>query len=164
MMNLDRQIQVLIDDAPDLESQISVAAIAPVLQEVAATLPLTEYYICQSSAGEWEISTLRHRQQLNLEIQAIYAFAKIEDIAKVNRGELKSASAVKISIVQLLFQMLAIPTLDRVIFFNNSQNLDRGQEIHRSQLMKLIAVGVASPLENRLKSIDTHPSLPPDVC
>jgi hypothetical protein len=155
-MNLDRQIQVLIDDAPDLESQMSVAAIAPVLQELAATLPLTEYYICQSPAGEWEISTLRHRQQPNLEIQAIYAFAKIEDIAKVNRGELKSASAAKTPIVQLLFQMLAIPTLDRLIFFNNSQNLDRGQEIHRSQLMKLIA--------DRFESIDTGSSLPPDVC
>jgi hypothetical protein len=155
-MNLDRQIQVLIDDAPDTESQMSVAAIAPVLQELAATLPLTEYYICQSPAGEWEISTLRHRQQPNLEIQAIYAFAKIEDIAKVNRGELKSTSAAKVPIIQLLFQMLAIPALDRVIFFNNSQRLDRGQEIFRSQLLGLI--------EDRLKPIDSRPSLPPDVC
>jgi hypothetical protein len=155
-MNLDRQIQALIDDAPDLESQMSVAAIAPVLQELAAKLPLTEYYICQSSAGEWEVSTLRHRQQPNLEIQAIYAFAKIEDIPKVELGKLKSASAAKIPIVQLLFQMLAIPELDRVIFFNNSQDLDRGDEIHRSQLMKLIA--------DRLESIDTRSSLPPDVC
>jgi hypothetical protein len=155
-MNLDRQIQVLIEDAPDIASQMSVAAIAPVLQELAATLPSTEYYVCQSRAGEWEISTLRHRQQPNLEIQAIYAFAQIEDIASVNRGELKSESAAKIPIVQLLFQMLAIPTLDRLIFFNNSQRLDRGQEIHRSQLLSLIA--------DRLKSIDTKPSLPPDVC
>ena len=155
-MNLDRQIQSLIEDAPDIESQISVAAIAPVLQELAATLPMTEYYICQSPAGEWEISTLRHRQQPNLEIQAIYAFAQIEDIAKVNRGELKSTSAAKIPIVELLFQMLAIPTLDRAIFFNNSQHLDRGQEISRSQLLSLIA--------DRLESIDTIPSLPPDVC
>jgi hypothetical protein len=155
-MNVDRQIQALIEDAPDIESQMSVAAIAPVLQELATSLPLTEYYICQSLAGEWEISTLRHRQQPDLEIQAIYAFAQIEDIANVNRGELKSESAVEVPIVQLLFQMLAIPTLDRLIFFNNSQRLDRAQEIHRSQLLSLIA--------DRLKSIDTRSSLPPDVC
>jgi hypothetical protein len=155
-MNLDRQIRVLIDDAPDLESQMSVAAIAPVLQQVAATLPLTEYHLCQSLAGEWEISTLRHLQQADLEIQVIYAFAKIEDIATVNREKFRPELVVKIPIVQLLFQMLATPELDRVIFFNNSQLLDRGQEVVRAELLELIA--------ESFRSIDAPPSLPPDVC
>ncbi len=154
-MNLDRQIQALIDEAPDLQSQISIAAIAPVLRELAAKLPLTEYYISQSAAGEWEISTLRHRQEPNLEIQVIYAFAQIEDITKVNRREV-SPSAAQIPIIQLLFQMLAIPTLDRVVFFNDSQHLELGDEIHRSQLLSLITA--------RLDEIDRKPSLPPDVC
>ncbi len=135
---------------------MSVAAIAPVLQQVAMTLPLTEYHLCQSLAGEWEISTLRHLQQADLEIQVIYAFAKIEDIATVNREKFRPELVVKVPIVQLLFQMLATPELDRLIFFNNSQLLDRGQEIYRSQLLELIA-------EN-FRSIESQSSLPPDVC
>ena len=62
-MTLDQQIQSLIDGAPDVESRISVMAIAPILQQVAATLPHLEYYICQSPQGERVITTLRHRQQ-----------------------------------------------------------------------------------------------------
>jgi hypothetical protein len=151
-MNLNEQIQQLIQDAPDLESQMSVAAIAPVLQEVAATFSQTAYYIPTSQDGSWEIVTLRHRHEPNREIRAIYAFAKIEDL----ENESTSTSIAQVAIVQLLFQLLATPQIDRVICFDNSHQLDRGKEILRSQLEKLIA--------DRIQSMDTRSSLPPDVC
>jgi hypothetical protein len=155
-MNLERQIQSLIDGAPDLESQMSVAVIAPMLQEVAQSLPRQAYYICQSPQGEWAMTTLRHRQQPNLEIRVVYAFNSLQDIAKFGEHQLGANMAVEIPVIYLLFEMLAIPTIDRLIFLNNSQNLDVGQEISRRELEESIARG--------LQQQSTPPTLPPDVC
>ena len=167
-MNLDEQIQALIDGAPDVESRMSVMAIAPILQQVAATLPHLEYYICQSPQGEWAITTLRHRQQLNLEIKVIYAFTKIQDISVVDREALKLGIAVKMPIVQLLFNLLACPEIDRIVFFNDSQHLvgiaalkeDLGQEISRQDLENSIVM----ELQQRATPAQQTSSLPPDVC
>ena len=175
-MNLDKQIQALIDGAPDVESRMSVMAIAPILQQVAATLPHLEYYICQSPQGEWAITTLRHRQQLNLEIKVIYAFTKIQDISVVDREALNLGIAVKMPIVQLLFDLLACPEIDRIVFFNDSQHLvgtaallaqplpqqkeHLGQEISRQDLENSIVM----ELQQRATPAQQTSSLPPDVC
>jgi hypothetical protein len=167
-MNLDEQIQALIDGAPDVESRMSVMAIAPILQQVAATLPHLEYYICQSPQGEWAITTLRHRQQPNLEIKVIYAFTKIQDISGVDREALNLGVAVKIPIVQLLFDLLACPEIDRIVFFNDSQHLvgtaalkqHLGQEISRQDLENSIVMA----LQQRATPTQQTSSLPPDVC
>jgi hypothetical protein len=159
-MNLDEQIQSLIDGAPDLESRASVTAIAPILQQVAATLPQPEYYICQSSQGEWELTTLRHRQQPDLEIKVIYAFTSIKDLTRFNRGKSSSGIAVKIPIVQLLFDLLAFPDIDRTIFLNDSDNLNRGREISRQELEDSIVL----ELQQRSVPLQQTSSLPPDVC
>ena len=152
-MTLEAQIQSLLDGAPDLESLTSVMAIAPILQQVAATLPQLEYYICQSRQGEWVITSLRHRQQPNVEIKVIYAFTSVQDIRKV--GESNSGGAVKISIVQLLFNFLSFPEIDRLIFFDNSPNLDRGREISRQDL----ETAIAKQLQPNIPA-----TLPPDIC
>ncbi len=154
-MNLDAQVQKLIDGAPDVESRQGVIEIAPILQQVAATLPQTTYYICQSQQGESVITTLRHNRQPNLEINVIYAFTKIEDIRKFDGGSLPTESAVEVPVVQLLFYLLAFPEIDRVVFLNNSQNLDIGKEISRQSLED----SIAQRLEPAPKS-----QLPPDVC
>jgi hypothetical protein len=159
-MNLDQQIQSLIDGAPDVESRISVMAIAPILQQVAATLPHLEYYICQSPQGEWVIATLRHRQQPNLEIQVIYAFTRIQDISVVDRAASSLGVAVKMPIVQVLFDLLAFAEIDRVIFLNDSQHLDRGQEISRQDLER----SIVQAIQQRANPSQQTSSLPPDVC
>jgi hypothetical protein len=167
-MNLDEQIQALIDGAPDVESRMSVMAIAPILQQVAATLPHLEYYICQSPQGEWAITTLRHRQQPNLEIKVIYAFTKIQDISVLDREALSLGIAVKMPIVQLLFDLVAFPEIDRIVFFNDSQHLvstaalkeDLGQEISRQDLENSIVM----ELQQQATPAQQTSSLPPDVC
>jgi hypothetical protein len=167
-MNLDEQIQALIDGAPDVESRMSVMAIAPILQQVAATLPHLEYYICQSPQGEWAITTLRHRQQPNLEIKVIYAFTKIQDISGLDREALSLGIAVKMPIVQLLFDLVAFPEIDRIVFFNDSQHLvgtaalkeDLGQEISRQDLENSIVM----ELQQQATPAQQTSSLPPDVC
>ncbi len=153
-MDLDRQVQILIENAPDIQSQLSVAAIAPVLQQVAATLGHSEYYICQSQRGEWLISTLRDRQ--HREIQAVYAFGQVPDLRKSFAPIIGAELTVQINIIQLLFEVLATPEIDRIIFVDRGNQLNQGREVARLQLEALIT--------ERLRSMDTAPSLPPDLC
>ena len=159
-MNLAEQVQSLIDGAPDLESQLSVAALAPILQQATQKLPSLAYYVRQSPQGEWMLATLQHRQQPKLAIRVIYAFNRIEDIEKFGDGNPSADIAVEIPVIHLLFEMLAMPEIDRVIFLNNSDNLNSGQEITRKSLEESIA---------KILQIQTLPaqhgsSLPPDVC
>ena len=154
-MNLDEQVQKLIDGAPDVESRMSVMAIAPTLQQVAATLPQTTYYICQSQQGESVITTLRHNRQPNLEIKVIYAFTKTEDIVGFDGGSLATQSAVEVPVIQLLLYLLAFPEIDRIVFLNNSQNLDIGKEISRQSL--------EDSIEQKLQQAPKS-QLPPDIC
>jgi hypothetical protein len=154
-MNLEQQVQALIDGAPDAASRKSVAEIAPILQQMAETLPQTTYYICQSPQGEWVVTTLQHQQKPKLEISVIYAFIKVEDVSEFNGGALANSLAIEVPIVQLLFYLLAFSELDRIVFLNDSQNLDRGREISRDELEAAIS--------QQLQPVPGS-ELPPDVC
>jgi hypothetical protein len=154
-MNLDEQVQKLIDGAPDLESRMSVMAIAPILQQAAATLPQTTYYICQSPQGEWVITTLSSKRKPNLDVRVIYAFVRVEDVQEFDNGSLANSLAIEVPVIQLLFYLLAFPEIDRLVFLNNSQNLDIGKEISRQSLEDSIS--------KQLNQAPASP-LPPDVC
>jgi hypothetical protein len=154
-MNLEEQVKKLIDGAPDPKSRKSVLEIAPILQQVAATLPQTTYYICQSQEGESVITVLKHNRQPELEISVIYAFMNTEDISKFDSGSLTNQSAVEVPVIQLLFYLLAFPEIERVIFLNNSQNLDIGKELSRQSL--------EDSIEQKLQQAPKS-QLPPDVC
>ncbi len=154
-MTLDRQVEALINGAPDVASRTSVTAIAPILRQLAETLPRTTYYICQSPQGEWVVTTLSNRQQPNLEINVIYAFISVEDVREFNSGVLANSLAIEVPIIQLLFYLLAFPEIDRLVFLNDSQNLDRGREISRIELEESIAKQVPP---------EAGSGLPPDVC
>jgi hypothetical protein len=154
-MNLEEQVTKLIDGAPDPESRKSVLEIAPILQQVAATLPQTTYYICQSQQGESVITVLKHNRQPELEISVIYAFMNTEDISKFDGGSLINQAAVEVPVIQLLFYLLAFPEIDRIVFLNNSQNLDIGKEISRQSL--------EDSIEQKLQQAPKS-QLPPDIC
>ncbi len=154
-MSLNQQVEALINGAPDDRSRMEVMAIAPTLQQVAATLPQTRYYICQSASGEWVVTTLKHQHQPNLEIQVIYAFARSESIGEFDNGALANSLAIEVPIVQLLFYFLAFPEIDRLVFLNNADNLDLGTEISRDNLEDAIRQGLNNANVDRL---------PPDIC
>jgi hypothetical protein len=154
-MNIDEQVKKLIDGAPDVESRKSVREIAPILQQTAEALPQTTYFICQSQQGESVITTLRHHRQPDLEIKVIYAFMRTEDISRFDGGSLVHESAIEVPVIQLLFYLLAFPEIDRVVFLNNSQNLDIGKEISRQSL--------EDSIEQKLQQAPKS-QLPPDVC
>lgn len=153
-MNLDLQVQSLIDGAPDDRSRQEVMAIAPILQQVAATLPQTTYYICQNASGDWLVTTLAHRTQPNRQVKVIYGFNQEEDVRKFEGGALANSLAIEVPIVQLLFYLLAIEELDLIIFLTDSSNLDRGREISTDDL----EAAIRESLEPQ------NPGLPPDVC
>jgi hypothetical protein len=154
-MTLDLQVSALIDGAPDAASRKSVKTIAPVLIQLAKSLPQATYYICQSPEGEWVVTTLQNQQQPKLEISVIYAFTRVEDVSQFQGGALANSLAIEVPIIQLLFYLFAFPEIDRIIFLDDSQNLDRGREISSQQLEDAI-----------VKQLDAKPgsALPPDVC
>jgi hypothetical protein len=154
-MNLEEQVQKLIDGAPDLESRASVMEIAPILQRVAATLPQTTYFICQSDRGEWVVTTLQRQKPPNLEIQVIYAFIRAEDVREFDGGSLANSLAIEVPVIQLIFYLLAYPEIDRIVFLNNSQNLNIGKEVSRQSLEDSIQQKLS-------QAPKAH--LPPDVC
>ena len=93
-------------------------------------------------------------------IQVIYAFIRIEDISVVDRAASSLGVAVKMPIVQVLFDLLAFAEIDRVIFLNDSQHLDRGQEISRQDLER----SIVQEIQQRANPSQQTSSLPPDVC
>ncbi|MEL7036684.1 MAG: hypothetical protein AAFO04_13845 [Cyanobacteria bacterium J06592_8] len=142
MMDLDQQIQVLIDNAPqDGTTPGVIAAIAPALKVLAEQLPSTHYYILQSSDRSWVITTLSHLDQLDLQKQVIYAYPSLEDAAKHSNVSLDSnVEATPIAVTHILFQMVAIQPLDSVIFLETPGNSEQGIEVKRSEVQDLIRV------------------------
>jgi hypothetical protein len=155
-MNLDEQVRFLIDGALDVESSMSVAAIAPVLKQAAQKLGHPSYYICQSPTGDWAVSTLRHRQHSDLEIKVIYAFDSVKGIEKFYEGQSDAEIALEIPVINLLFEVLSVSVIDRVIFYDRGTNFDRGQEILMSDIKKSIV--------QHLEQLQAPAKLPPDIC
>jgi hypothetical protein len=140
-MSLDRQIQVLIDSAPqDGSTPAAIAEIAPVLKALAQRLRHTEYYILQTPDSNWLMTTLSNRTQPELEKSVVYAFPTLED-AKSSRPQTteRQLIAAPLPVTHLLFQMLALERVDSLIFFEKPGECETGMEVKRSDLRQAIA-------------------------
>jgi UTP-glucose-1-phosphate uridylyltransferase len=135
-MELQRQIQVLLQEAPqDGQTPEIVRAIAPVLLQLAQRLKNTEYHLLQSLDQRWQVTTLQHRSQQGLEKAVIYAFGSAKDAAMFgNRQLLITAKPV----IQLLFQLLALEGVDSLIFMDTPGDQNKGIEIQRQELQELV--------------------------
>lgn len=155
-MNLDRQIQSLIDDAPDdgITPRI-VNAIAPGLKQLATKLRHKQYYIVQSLDGEWLVTTISDRQQPKIEQRVIYAFPTLQDIPKTTAGLDPQLIAIPIAVTHILFQLLALETVDSIIFFEIPGDATTGYEIKRVDMQKLVQV--------QLKPKSLFNQIPPDL-
>ncbi|HEY9810346.1 MAG TPA: hypothetical protein V6D13_13530 [Halomicronema sp.] len=160
-MNLDKQIQVLIDNAPqDGTTPQIVAAIAPALKILAGQLSHAQYYIVQSLKGEWVLTTLSNRAQPNLEKQVIYAFPTSQDALS---GEFAAKNpqlmAWPVPVIHILFQMLTLQPVESILFFDIPGNQSTGTEVLRSQVQYLI--------QEELKKLKSQPkdnfNIPPDI-
>lgn len=157
-MDLDAQIQVLIDNAPqDGTTPEVVATIAPVLKVFAQRLCHRQYYILQTTNQEWMMTTLSNRARPDLQKRVIYGFPTLEDArSSVNAPRPANLVAVALPIVQILFQMVALHTLDSLIFFETPGNLENGVEIQGVDVRKAIQFQLQQKLS-------VSPSVPPNL-
>jgi hypothetical protein len=161
-MDLDKQIQVLIDDAPEdgVTPQV-VEAIAPGLKLLGARLHHREYYILQSLAQDWVVTTLSDRTNPKITKNVIYAFSTLKDASAVSVTEIDpQVLAVPIPVTHILFQLFALETVDSIIFFETPGDLNTGVEIRRTDLQNLIQV----QLQQKSSQPSIFPSqIPPDI-
>ena len=82
------------------------------------------------------MTTLSNRTQPTLEKQVIYAFPTLKD-ATSSTAE-ANLVAVPVPVVHILFQMVAVPPLDSLLFFETPGNLAAATEVKREDVQKLI--------------------------
>jgi hypothetical protein len=136
-MDLQAQIQALIADAPaDEVTQAGIQVVAIALGEIAQGLTHTEYYILQNFEAQWQVTTLQHRTQEDLQKTVLYAYGKLSDATKVGQsGELIAAP---VPVVQLLFQFFSFETVDSFLFVDDAQQPDQIRELKRQDLQALV--------------------------
>ena len=160
-MDLEQQIQVLVDNAPqDGTTPKAIEAIAPVLTLVASQLQQLDYYILQTLDQGWVLTTLSNRAQPEIEKNVIYAFPTLKDAADFQSVSDPEVLAVTVPVTHILFQMLAIETLTSIVFFDTPGNLTAGIEVRRDNLQQLIQTQL-----QQIRSVPrSYPSnLPPDI-
>lgn len=135
MDDLEQQIQTLIDEAPDdgVTGQ-AVEAIAPVLKTTANRLARKTYYVLQTLNQGWVMTSLSSRQKPNVRKNVIYAFPTLQDAASGPQSvKDPQIMAIPTPVTHILFQMLAIKSLDSIIFFDTPGNLSKGTDISRQR-------------------------------
>lgn len=161
-MDLEEQIQLLIDNAPQdgITPQV-VAAIAPGLKLLAGSLRHSQYYILQNFDQDWVLTTLSNRTNPAVEKYVIYAFPTLQDVPIATAAGLDpQVIAVPIPVTQILFQLVALETVDSIIFFETPGDLSSGIEVLREDIQNLIQV----QLKQNLSAPIAFPSqLPPDI-
>lgn len=138
--NLDTQLQELIDDAPqDGVTPTLIEAIAPVLKQLAFQLRHPEYYIAQTLEQNWAVTLLNHETQNGLQKQIVYAFPNLKDVSS-GPYPMKDPQmiALPIPVIHILFQIVAMETVDSVVFFEVPGNTMIGTEVKREELQALI--------------------------
>lgn len=159
-MNLDQQIQLLIDNAPqDGVTPGIVAAVAPGLKLLASQFR-HQYYILQNLEQQWVVTTLESRASPSIEKRVIYAFPNLQDISVGSAGLDPQVIAVPIPVTHILFQLFALETVDSIIFFEATTDLSNGVEIRREDLQNLMQVQLKQNPRTQFTSSD---QLPPDI-
>lgn len=139
-MDLDQQIQLLVDNAPqDGQTPQLLAAIAPVFKAFASRLRHTQYYMLQNLESSWIVTTLNYRSQPSLEKNVAYAFPTLQDVTTDPSARRDpQVLALPIPVAQIIFHLVSSPGIDSVIFFENPGNTEIGTEILRSEIAEMI--------------------------
>lgn len=150
-MNLDQQIQSLIDDAPnDGITPRLIKAISPGLKQLASNLRHEQYYIIQSLDSDWLVTTIRNSEKI--EKRVIYAFGNLQDSFATSSAELV---ALPMPVTHILFQLVALESVDSIIFLETPGEASAGYEVKRQDIQKLIQV--------QIKPKSPFNQIPPDI-
>jgi hypothetical protein len=165
-MNLDQQIQVLIDDAPqDGVTPQLVRTIAPALKQLAKNLRHSQYYVMQTLDQDWVLTTLSNRAQPDLQKNIIYAFPTLKDVTG-GSATLPDPHliALPVPVTHILFQMLAMEGVDSTVFFESPGSTMAGTEICRQDLQSLVQNQIQQNLPSAPpSSFGSGSNLPPDI-
>jgi hypothetical protein len=156
MDDLDQQIQVLIEQAPqDGTTPAAMQTIAPAIKAIAQQLKHPQYYILQTLEQNWVMTTLNNRNQPEMAKNVIYAFSALKDVSK-SPHPLSDPQlvALPIPVTHILFQLIAIKAVDSIVFFETPGNTNAGTEVSREELQNMIRLY----LQNLRES-----SVPPNI-
>ena len=161
-MDLNQQIQVLIDNAPqDGSTPKVVRAIAPVLKQIAQQLRHSQYYILQTLNSDWVLTVLSNRGNPILEKRVIYAFPTQEDaLAAPLSMPQAQAIALPIPVTHILFQLVAMEAISSIVFFEQPGNRSAATEVRREDLQSLIQLHLE---QDRSQQRRKPSNLPPDI-
>ena len=163
-MDIDRQIQDLIANAPqDGTTPQLVRLIEPILKSLASQLQHLQYYVAQTNDQHWVVTTLSNRSQPQLEKRVVYAYPSAKDAREASgptASQEADLMALPIPVAHILFQMLAMETVDSTVFFETVGNLSNGVEVRRADMQHLIQL----QLQQLQAPGKSHPSpIPPDI-
>ncbi|MBP0000980.1 MAG: hypothetical protein J7641_18605 [Cyanobacteria bacterium SID2] len=152
-MNLDRQIQTLIENAPrDGSTPQAIEAISPVLKAFAERLRHAEYYILQTPEGNWLTTTLSNRANPDLEKTVVYGFPHLDDAqASHPQTSERQLIALALPVTHLLFQLLALDRVDSLIFFEVPGRPETGAEVKRSDIQQAVSLQLQNYLQQQRK-------------
>jgi hypothetical protein len=160
-MNLDRQIKLLIDNAPqDGHTPQAMTAIAPVLKLLAKGLQHSEYYILQTLDKDWVMTTLSNRAQPEVEKNVVYAFSTVKDATDFQSMPDPRIITLKLPVTHILFQLFAMQSVDSIVFFDTPGNLASGIEVLRADLQNLIETQLQ---QKRSAPRSNRSNIPPDI-
>ena len=155
-MTLEEQLKNLVDEAPryGVPDLVMEQIVIPVITLLAQQLAHLQYYILQTSQGDWLLNILSSRQDPNIQKTVIYAFANISDAMAFQGPTETMALAQPMAIADILLQLIALDQVDSIIFLETPGNLTQGSEIPRAQLQSLIEEYL-----NRLTESDKPPHI-----
>ena len=154
-MDLDQQLQILIDDAPNygVPALVIEKAIAPVLRIFAEQLQFSEYYILQNETENWVMFKVRNDPQQDFDKTVIYAFTSYQDAIGFNQEPAEKIVANPLPTAHILFRLFSAKQIDSIIFFNEVENLNQGIELRREELENLIQQQLQKLTKNNVTNI-----------
>lgn len=163
-MTLDLQLKDLITEAANHQVAPIVIkqAIVPVFEPIARQLQHLHFYLLQNNQEDWIISVISpnssnantnsDRLRDKSAKKVIYAFSSLQDAQNFPASQAQDLIAVKLPIIQILFQFFIIQQLDSLIFFDQQGNLNQGLEVDQADLRNQI--------QTRILQLNTSP---PDI-
>ena len=154
-MDLDQQLQILIDDAPNygVPALVIEKAIAPVLKTFAEQLKFLEYYILQNETEDWIMFSVKNDPQQDFAKTVIYAFTSYQDAIRFNQKQDEKIVVKPLPTTHILFRLFSVKKIDSIVFFNEVENLNQGIELRREDLQSLIQKQLQKFTNNNLNNI-----------
>jgi len=138
-MDLNQQIQELYEQAPqDGTTPAAIQAIAPALKLVAGQLKHPQYHILQTLDGRWVMLTLNQQSQPNPTKNVVQAYSTVKDAMTSPAAKDPQVIAVPLPVTHILFQMVAMTSIDSIVFFEIPGDLRKGSEVTRESIQQLV--------------------------